>query len=192
MVCQGTPHIIAGNSYIINNLIQIVNVSAGSALTLPASHSLSAGWSQAEQVNVFAISESTGRSFCDTQGYMPSKSRQTGNVAEDAVVKYAKDNGWKIVARNFEKPWGEIDIVARDKSTILFIEVKSGTSEYVNFSPEDNFDKNKRNKFIRACRSCLLENDYSEDTDWRIDLAAVDLDFNTGNSRIRYYKNAIG
>jgi|SRR3989344_1489533 len=122
---------------------------------------------------------------------MPSESRKTGDVAEDAVVKYAKDKNWKILARNFEKPWGEIDIVAQDKNTLLFIEVKSviGESEY--FKPEDNFDHKKRKKMIRACKGYLLENDYPEDTDWRVDLAAVNLDFDTRNARVRYYKNAI-
>ena len=122
---------------------------------------------------------------------MPSESRKTGDVAEDAVVKYAKDKNWKILARNFEKPWGEIDIVVRDGGTVLFIEVKSGANEYAGFSPEDNFDYRKRQKMIRACKGYLLENDYPEDTDWRVDLAAVNLDFDTRNARVRYYKNAI-
>jgi len=122
---------------------------------------------------------------------MPSESRKTGNVAEDAVVKYAKGKGWKILDRNFEKPWGEIDIVARDKSTVLFIEVKSVIGESEDFSPEDNFDHKKRQKMVRACRGYLLENNYSEDTNWRIDLAAVRLDMESRNANITYYKNAI-
>ncbi|MEX2145268.1 MAG: YraN family protein [Candidatus Spechtbacterales bacterium] len=121
---------------------------------------------------------------------MPSKSRKKGNIAENAVAKYAEGNGWKILARNFEKPWGEIDIVARDKNILIFIEVKSG-GRTEGFNPEDNFDQRKKQKVTRACLGYLAENDYPEYTDWRVDLAAVEMDFETRNARVRYYKNAI-
>lgn len=115
-----------------------------------------------------------------------------GNIGEDAVVKYVKNNKWKIITRNYRKPWGEIDIVARDKKTILFIEVKSQSSEVSKlFKPEDHFDYRKKQKLIRTCQSYLAENNYTQDTDFRIDLAAVEVDKNANVARIRYYKNAI-
>lgn len=116
-----------------------------------------------------------------------------GKLGEDAVIKYAKNNKWKIITRNFRKPWGEIDIVARNKKTILFIEVKSQSSEVSKlFKPEDHFDYRKKQRLIRTCKSYLAENNYLQDTDFRIDLAAVEIDRSTNVARIRYYKNAIG
>jgi putative endonuclease len=51
-------------------------------------------------------------------------SRQTGSEAEDRAAQFLRDSGYSIVARNFSTKWGEIDIVARDKEKVCFIEVK--------------------------------------------------------------------
>ena len=118
--------------------------------------------------------------------------RKLGDLAEDKVVEYVKQKKWKVLCRNFEKPWGEIDIVARDKKTVVFIEVKaSDAASSSDFNPEDHFDHKKRGKVVRTSHSYLAENKYPEDTDYRIDLAAVDLDFEARVARVRYYKNAI-
>ena len=118
--------------------------------------------------------------------------KKTGEMAEEAVVDYIKNKGWKLVARNWQKPWGEIDIVARDKKKLLFIEVKALDRAFKGaFKPEDHFNHKKIEKLKRVCHSYLLENKYPEDTDYRIDLAAVDMDFESRNARIRYYQNAI-
>ncbi|MEX0877883.1 MAG: YraN family protein [Candidatus Spechtbacterales bacterium] len=126
---------------------------------------------------------------------MPNKTdkRKLGDLAEDKVVEYVKQKKWKVLCRNFEKPWGEIDIVARDKKTVVFIEVKaSDVASSPDFSPEDHFDHNKKEKVIRTSHSYLVENKYAEDVDYRIDLAAVEIDLKLKVARIRYYKNAIG
>ncbi|MEX0869934.1 MAG: YraN family protein [Candidatus Spechtbacterales bacterium] len=116
--------------------------------------------------------------------------KNTGEIGEDVAVKYAKQQGWKILARNFRKPWGEIDIVARDKKKIIFIEVKAMAAPVKEvFRPEVHFNPAKKQKLIRTCHSYLLENKYNEDTEYRIDLAAVEIDKNTKNARVRYYKN---
>ena len=116
-----------------------------------------------------------------------------GEIGEDAVVKYIKKKrGWKILARNFSKPWGELDIVARDKNIIIFIEVKAlSISSARYFKPEEHFDARKREKTIRIAHSYLLQNGYPEETVYRIDLAALEVDMERRIARMRYYKNAI-
>lgn len=50
--------------------------------------------------------------------------RQVGNKAEDKAVKYLKKQGYKILERNYNLPYGEIDIIASKNKTLVFVEVK--------------------------------------------------------------------
>lgn len=48
-----------------------------------------------------------------------------GRAAEDAAVALLERNGYRIVARNVRLPGGEIDVIARDGSIVVFVEVKA-------------------------------------------------------------------
>ncbi len=52
-----------------------------------------------------------------------------GKKGEEAAVSLLKGNGYKIMVRNYKTKLGEIDIIACDKGTICFIEVKTRQSE---------------------------------------------------------------
>ena len=51
-----------------------------------------------------------------------------GKLGEDFAVSYLKRQGFRILTRNFRIRGGELDIVAIDKDTLVFIEVKTRTS----------------------------------------------------------------
>lgn len=123
---------------------------------------------------------------------MKTKKQKIGDIAEGVMVKYAKRRGWKVIARNWRKPWGEIDLVARDGVTVLFIEVKAQEVPVPDgFAPEDHFTFDKAARVVRTAHSYLLENNYDEDVAYRIDLAAVEVDRESGIGHVRYYPNAI-
>jgi len=70
---------------------------------------------------------------------------QTGNIGEDIAQKYLKDQGYKILERNFKTKYAEIDLVAKQKDEIIFVEVK--TRRGLNFgSPEEALTKKKLSK----------------------------------------------
>jgi putative endonuclease len=52
-----------------------------------------------------------------------------GNKGEEIAAKYLKKKGYKILKRNYAAPSGEIDIVARDGGTVVFVEVKARTDD---------------------------------------------------------------
>ena len=54
-----------------------------------------------------------------------SLKRRFGNKGEDIAVELLKENGYKIIERNFSGKFGEIDIVAQDGPTLVFVEVKT-------------------------------------------------------------------
>ena len=49
----------------------------------------------------------------------------TGSQGEAIAQKFLKDQGYKILATNFTCKIGEIDIIAQQKKTIVFVEVKT-------------------------------------------------------------------
>lgn len=122
-----------------------------------------------------------------------AKVTSTGQLAEDIVAfSYVRQKGWKVLARNYRKPWGELDIIARHKKTVILIEVKALNAKNTRyFKPEQHFTYKKQERLKRAAASYLQDNKYPENVEYTIDLAAVELDYNSRNARIRYYKNAI-
>src|SRR5579883_1270286 len=76
-----------------------------------------------------------------------------GRKGEDLAHRYLRSCGYSVVARNY-KPGAdsEIDIVARDAGTLVFVEVKSrATADFG--SPDRAIDKEKEKRIIRAARS---------------------------------------
>ena len=59
---------------------------------------------------------------------MLNKPQQFGQKAEEMAVRYLKRCGYKIIARNHRTRCGEIDIIAREGETLVFVEVKARTS----------------------------------------------------------------
>lgn len=62
---------------------------------------------------------------------MRNDSYGKGREAEDKAAKWIEKNkGYAVIERNYRSPSGEIDIIAKDRETVVFIEVKfrKGTS----------------------------------------------------------------
>ena len=68
-----------------------------------------------------------------------------GSEGEDLAVRFLQKKGYRIVARNYKTPVGEIDIIARDSDTIVFIEVKTRTDISFGY-PFEAVNKRKRQK----------------------------------------------
>ena len=60
---------------------------------------------------------------------MKSSKIHLGKIGEDLAAVFLQRRGYKILERNFRSRIGEVDIIARDKNTICFIEVKTRRSE---------------------------------------------------------------
>ena len=102
--------------------------------------------------------------------------RKTGNVGEDAVCRYLKRNGYKILERNYVSSGHEIDIVAEDKEHICFVEVKTRTQgiDEAWIRPADAVDAKKQRSIISAAREFALAT-YGRKK-YRFDVAEVFLD----------------
>ena len=80
--------------------------------------------------------------------------RISGGAAEESACRFLRDRGYEIVARNWRTMRGEIDIVARDGSTLVFIEVKSRSRPGFG-GPEAAVHPAKQRRLIAAARDFL-------------------------------------
>lgn len=123
---------------------------------------------------------------------MPSSKRQLGDLGEKLTIDYLKKQGYHILGNNYQKPWGEIDIIARHKKNIVFIEVKTRTISSKRYAyPEDNVQFPKKQRLIRTAQTYLLEKNYSPETPWQIDVIAVELNLQTKKANLKHIKNAV-
>ena len=60
---------------------------------------------------------------------MEKYNKVLGNCGEDAAVKYLKKNKYIVTERNFNVRGGEIDIIAKKGGYVIFVEVKTRTSD---------------------------------------------------------------
>ena len=112
-----------------------------------------------------------------------------GDIGEELACEYLLQNGYKILERNFRIRGGEIDIVAFDGETLVYIEVKTRTS-YQFGRPEESITLRKLKfleraaKFFRIKRKNLIRLPDLE----RIDFVGVDL--SGSEPQIKLIKNA--
>ncbi|PIR43998.1 hypothetical protein COV23_02275 [Candidatus Wolfebacteria bacterium CG10_big_fil_rev_8_21_14_0_10_31_9] len=125
-----------------------------------------------------------------------TKKTETGQYGENLACNYLIANKYKIIDRNFSKPYGEIDIIAKYKDgTLVFVEVKTmttydTTNDEDALKPEDQLNPAKLKKVSKTALG--YSNEHPElirkSRGWRIDLIAIDLDKNK-IPNIRHYEN---
>ena len=79
---------------------------------------------------------------------------QKGQAAESLAVAYLLERGLKILHRNYRTPYGEIDIVISDGSTICFVEVRSRRNERF-LSPIETITSMKRKRVSNSAQYFL-------------------------------------
>ena len=76
-----------------------------------------------------------------------------GDRGENVAARYLRNRGYKIIIRNFRCDLGEIDIVARDGKTLVFVEVK--TRAYEDPAPEDQVNDAKQHQLTKVAKLYL-------------------------------------
>jgi putative endonuclease len=82
------------------------------------------------------------------------KRNPLGDKGENVAARYVRSTlGYKILTRNFRIEGGEVDIVARDGKTLVFIEVK--TRAYDDPTPEEQVNEVKQHQITKAAKVFL-------------------------------------
>ena len=120
-------------------------------------------------------------------------------MGEDLVCKYLQERGFDIVDRNYLRPWGELDIVAKREGKIHFVEVKTVTREPHHlwgepgrgYRPEENMHPRKVERLHRAMQTYLLGHKMLKNMDFQLDLACVYLSLTTKTAKIEILENIV-
>ena len=120
---------------------------------------------------------------------MGNRRRVLGRRGEDLAVTYLQKQGYKLIMRNYRCLWGEIDLIARDKGTLVFVEIKTRTSSEFG-RPHEAVDRAKQRKLTQVATAYLAERHVGEDVPARFDVVAIHLA--PSGPQIQLIKDAFG
>ena len=109
-----------------------------------------------------------------------------GKLGEELAFKKIKRIGYKCLARNYRCPLGEVDLIAKDGDTLVFIEIKTRKGKSIGYAKEA-VDGRKRRQLSKVALTYIKANDC-----WhmrsRFDVVAIN--FNNNEREIEIIKNA--
>ncbi len=99
--------------------------------------------------------------------------KHTGTAGERWVAQQLSAQGWTIVAVQWRCRWGELDVVARDRDTLLFVEVKTRQAAGIDSNGLAAVTPRKQGRLVRAAAEFLGRHPDLADLACRFDVAAV-------------------
>ncbi len=112
-------------------------------------------------------------------------SSQTGKQGEEIAEKYLVNLGYKILQNNFHSRFGEIDIIAKDEDSIVFVEVKARSNDSFG-KPLEAIGSKKLFGLIKTGQLYLLKNKWSS-FPYRFD--AIEVILSSEKTEINHIKN---
>ena len=111
---------------------------------------------------------------------------EKGMVGQQAAEAYLLNKGYRILARNFRVPTGEIDLIAEDVDYIVFIEVKSRNGSKYGL-PREAVTPRKQARIIETALHYIAQHELTGQ-DFRFDV--VEVLFENHEGRITHIENA--
>jgi putative endonuclease len=109
------------------------------------------------------------------------KTKEIGDRGEQEAIHYLQEKGFLVLERNYRYRRYEVDIIARQESTLVFIEVKRRKNNRFGY-PEEFIDEAKLDRIMEAAQA------YCEDIDWngdiRFDAIAI-----SGKNSLEHFKD---
>ena len=123
-------------------------------------------------------------------------SRKLGLFGEKIALRYLKNQGYRILARNYIPKFipgpqkGEIDIIARKSGVFHFVEVKALAENGRDiFFPEDKVNFSKYEKIRKTAEFWLMKNNIPSESGWQIDVVAIVIEPDFKKAKIRFFEN---
>ncbi|MDO8561199.1 MAG: YraN family protein [bacterium] len=122
--------------------------------------------------------------------------KEVGRDGEDIACQFLESKGFRILERNYRKPWGEIDIIAEKAGEVRFVEVKAVSRERLpdisremDYRPEEMVTKIKLKKVART--AALYMENKKDKREFQIDVVGVIIELGTRKARCRLIEQAL-
>lgn len=112
--------------------------------------------------------------------------KKVGDRGEEIAGAFLRKKGYLIVEVNYRIARGELDIIARDGATLVFVEVKSGRS--AQFGPPESWVTPRKQRQLGRLAAAYLQRHHLVEGDCRFDVVAVT--FRDGAADITHIENA--
>lgn len=103
---------------------------------------------------------------------MPKMKQQIGQEAEKIACDYLLQQGLQFITQNYRDKQGEIDLIMRDNTTMIFVEVRSKQSDIYG-SPIESITPHKQQKIARTALSYLQKQKLLHQIDCRFDIIGI-------------------
>jgi len=118
---------------------------------------------------------------------MPAKHLQSGREAEDHARRYLARRGLKLVTRNYRSPYGEIDLIMRERDMLVFVEVRFRQNTEFGLAAE-TVGPRKQARLRATAEHYLMNTKGASDKPCRFDVVALAGDPTNGS--INWYPDA--
>jgi putative endonuclease len=124
--------------------------------------------------------------------------QKKGSIGESVACRFLASKGYEILERNYQKPWGEIDIIAIKAGVLRFVEVKSVSRESSvdisremnDYRPEEMVHRKKLGSIAKTA-AFYVEGTQWEQMDYQIDVVAVYLNLRERTAQCRLTENVL-
>ncbi len=122
--------------------------------------------------------------------------RTKGKVGENIAAQFLEKEGFRLVERNYQKKWGEIDIIAEKDTQLHFFEVKSIIVKSIDlldetYRPEENVHGLKIRNIRRMVETYLEEKGKGIGQEFSFHVLCVFKDLTARRARVRWIRDLI-
>jgi len=97
--------------------------------------------------------------------------KELGKKGEEIALRFLKKRGYRIIKRNYVCKMGEMDLIAKEKDTLVFVEVKTRTS--TTFGPPQLAVNSSKQRQLSKVALSFLKEKQIEDMKARFDVVAI-------------------
>jgi putative endonuclease len=112
----------------------------------------------------------------------------TGKIGENVARKYLQKNRYKIIEQNYKTKYAEIDLVAKKKNEMIFVEVRTKKGESFG-APEETINKKKLRKLWGNAKAYTVWKKWQGP--YRVDAICIVLKPNGKIDRLNHYQNIV-
>jgi len=103
----------------------------------------------------------------------PNRQQRVGRAGEEQAALYLQQQGCTVIARNFRTRHGEIDLIVRDQGVLVFVEIKTCSSDA--FGRPESWVTPLKQRRIAGAALTWIHLHHCEGQDCRFDVIAIDL-----------------